>query len=106
VPRAKKMQTTGGPYGQQAELDRAQQAVPAGPAVTDPAPVMGPDSVPNLSDPTNRPDEPITAGLPFGPGPGRNPYLPTADPTLEAVRAMYMMNPSPHLRRMLRQLGG
>lgn len=29
-----------------------------------------PDQTPNLSDPTNRPDEPITAGLPVGPGPG------------------------------------
>ena len=29
-----------------------------------------PDQTPNLSDPTQRPMEPITAGLPSGPGPG------------------------------------
>jgi hypothetical protein len=33
-------------------------------------PSMTPDDTPNLLDPTMRPDEPITAGLPVGPGPG------------------------------------
>jgi hypothetical protein len=29
-----------------------------------------PDDTPMLTDPTQRPDEPITAGLPIGAGPG------------------------------------
>jgi hypothetical protein len=29
-----------------------------------------PEDSPNLSDPTSMPDEPITAGLPIGAGPG------------------------------------
>lgn len=29
-----------------------------------------PDQTPNLTDPTSRPQEPITAGLPMGAGPG------------------------------------
>ena len=40
-----------------------EQRVPA------PSPVTPEDS-PNLSAPTQRPDEPITAGLPIGAGPG------------------------------------
>jgi hypothetical protein len=47
----------------------------AAPAVSDgqtgmPAFFRSPDESPNLTDPTNRPGEPITAGLSSGPGPG------------------------------------
>lgn len=106
MPRAKKMQTTGGQYGEQAALDRAQDQVPAGPAVTTPPPFIPPDAVPNLSDPTRRPDEPIQAGMPFGPGAGPSATSGIQDPTVLALRAMYSKNPSPHLRRMLRAVGG
>lgn len=65
-------------YGQRAALERQQQAVPlpaarpvatpAGPQAAAPAvPVMPPAP---LDRPTERPDEPITAGLPSGAGPG------------------------------------
>lgn len=107
MPRAKKkMDVAPTQYGEGAELDRAQDAVPAGPAVTDPVPFVSPDQVPNLSDPTMRPDEPVTTGEPFGPGAGPRPMSNVGDPVLETIRAMYMNNPSPHLRRMLRQVGG
>lgn len=100
------MQTTGGQYGEQAALDRAQDVVPAGPAVTTPAPWVGPDEVPNLSAPTMRPDEPVTAGMPFGPGPGPQPGTMGEDQILTVMRALYLRNPSPQLRRMLQKLGG
>lgn len=29
-----------------------------------------PEDIPNLTDPTSRPNEPLTSGLPGGPGPG------------------------------------
>jgi hypothetical protein len=108
MPRKKKMDVApGGPYGQQAELSRAQDAVPAGPAVTDPLPFVGPGDVPNLNDPTNRPDEPITAGMPFGPGPGpREPVMQQEDPALARLRQLYGAYPSPHIRRMIQRLGG
>lgn len=35
-------------------------------------PMPSPDDTPNLTDPTMRPDEPLTAGLPTGPGAGRD----------------------------------
>lgn len=33
-------------------------------------PTRSPDDTPMLTDPTTRPGEPITAGMPMGPGPG------------------------------------
>jgi len=70
-------------YGKETEQLNAQRAVPIGtppgPQVAQPPtvpltrgtlqPQVQPGSLPFLH-PTNRPDEPVTAGLPFGPGPG------------------------------------
>lgn len=39
------------------------------PPVQGPPPIT-PDDIPGIDAPTERPDEPITAGLPIGPGPG------------------------------------
>jgi hypothetical protein len=95
---------TGLPYGDRAKLIAAQKAVPAGPA---PAPMPAapagpppsqpgaagpaPGSLP-FTHPTQRPGEPVTAGLPLGPGPGPealtmnqgNPQ----DPIYQAVAAL------------------
>ena len=109
MPRAKKMQVAGEQYGEQAALSRAQDAVPAGPAVTNPPPTpfISPEEVPNLNAPSARPDEPVTAGMPFGPGSGPNPVgMPTESPLLRQLRAMYAQYPSIHLRRMIEKAGG
>jgi hypothetical protein len=65
-------------YGQGVAQRSAQQAVPmaGGPAL--PSPQVSPAAVPapvpgaggGLARPTDRPGEPLTAGLPIGPGPG------------------------------------
>lgn len=59
-------------YGEQQEMQAIQSGAPmvADPGVSQggPGPV-GPSPV-GLDAPTQRPDEPITAGAPFGPGPG------------------------------------
>lgn len=68
---------TGLPYGEHKQLVDAQRAVPlpaappatAGPAVASPVPTT-PGSLPPFDRPTERPDEPVTAGLAVGPGPG------------------------------------
>lgn len=52
---------TGQTYGQRAEQERAQQMVPTGAPPTDIVP---------LGAPSERPSEPVTAGLPMGAGPG------------------------------------
>jgi hypothetical protein len=61
-----------------------------------PPPMPSPDDTPMLTDPTQRPGEPITAGLPIGAGPGPDlpdqraerqslkRYLPLLDPYLNA----------------------
>lgn len=64
----------GGKYGERKALEEAQAGAPmAGnpvvakaPAIPSAAPSAGP--VAGLFDPTQRPEEPVTAGLPVGPG--------------------------------------
>lgn len=62
-------------YGMRLAQQRAQEAVPMGtPPTTVPSPVqqrprVAPGSLTPLTAPTQRPDEPITAGANFGPGP-------------------------------------
>ena len=73
-----------------------------------PGPLIGADQIPNLSDPTMRPNEPVTAGIAAGPGPGPEalgpmPPMP-ADPVRLAVQAMLMMSPNPDLVRVLNRL--
>lgn len=74
----------GGAYGDRIASVRSQQAIPMAPAPQAPgggggpvppnappavAPSPGPPPTP-LDAPTQRPNEPVTAGLPIGPGPG------------------------------------
>lgn len=72
---------TGLPYGDRQKLISAQRTVPMAPAPAPaPAAPQGPPApaapmpVPggagDLLRPTERPNEPVTAGLPMGPGPG------------------------------------
>ena len=60
-----------------------------------------PDSIPRLDDPTARPDEPITAGLPLGPGPEAIGRVPV-DPMIADIRAAYLNHPTPQLERVMR----
>ncbi len=72
------------------------------------APAIGVDEVPNLGDPTARLDEPVTAGLPLGPGAGPEALgpmpPPQVDPVRQAVQAMMMVAPNPDLIRVLARL--
>lgn len=71
-------------------------------------PAIGADQVPSLSDPTMRPDEPVTAGLPMGAGPGveaLGPMPPSpVDPVRQAIQAMMLVSPNPDLVRILNRL--
>ena len=67
-----------------------------------------PDDIPNLGDPTNRPDEPVTAGLASGPGAGMEALgqLPemAADPTVDVIKALLIKSQNPDLVRLLFRL--
>lgn len=85
---------TGLPYGQRQQLEQAQQAVPL--------PNVASDHVVPLSDPTARPEEPITAGLPFGPGPGPSAIAPQGDSdTILQLRALYQNFPDENIARLI-----
>lgn len=70
-------------------------------------PPVGADQVPNIGDPTDM-QEPITAGLPMGPGPGPEAVgplpPPPTDPVREAVQALMLVSPNPDLIRVLNRL--
>lgn len=71
----------GGKYGEGKALMEQQTSAPMAGAAT-PKPSMTPvmatapqGKLTGLFDPTNRPDEPVTAGLPIGPGRSPEPQL-------------------------------
>jgi len=92
-------------YGEQKELTEQQQAAPlakdttpqAQPRVGRPMPQM------DVFAETQRPSEPVTSGLPFGPGVGSTE--PIADDPDMLLRAIYSVYPDPLLLRLLRGKG-
>lgn len=56
----------------------------------------------SLTRPTERPDEPLTAGAPMGPGPGPDALPPPAPSTAaDELRALFIQFPSPELRELI-----
>lgn len=95
---------TGQTYGEATRQRQSQRAMRPGPSPTDEVD-LGP-----LTRPTEAPDEPITAGLPVGPGPG-----PEAVPAVAAapgstqdlvlrVRAIASRFPNPALLQLVQDL--
>ena len=95
-------------YGEAGAQMAAQRAVPMG-APAAPAAPKAPTSTPGqygpLDRPTERPNEPLTAGSPFGPGrmSQGNAYIGprNSDPILDELRALYATYPSDELADML-----
>jgi hypothetical protein len=94
-------------YGEAGKQMEAQRAVPMGApptAVQPQRPSMRPGQGGPLTRPTERPNEPVTAGASFGPGPtpSRSMMVPrNNDPVLDELRALYMQFPSDELADML-----
>jgi hypothetical protein len=94
-------------YGEASKQLAAQAAVPMGssPAPTPPAqPQVMPGGLGSLARPTERPNEPVTAGASFGAGPtpGVQFVVPReADAVLNELRGLYQAYPSPELADML-----
>lgn len=95
-------------YGEAGAQIAAQRAVPMGAPTTTAAPTA-PTSTPGqygpLDRPTERLNEPVTAGAPFGPGrmSQGNAYIGprNSDPILDELRALYTSYPSDELADML-----
>ena len=117
---AKKLAVTtvpGQTYGKAGEQRRAQQAVPMGTPQQPQAPQQQqqqqPLPVTPLNAPTERPDEPITAGNPLGAGPGMD-MLPQPMPMATApgsrqdlinqVRYIYSKTPNTALLQLILEL--
>ena len=98
-----KQAATGQTYGEAGKQMAAQSAVPMAAPPTEAQP-MRPGQLGPLLRPTERPNEPVTAGASFGPGPTpRTEFMPVRnnDPVLNELRAMYEAFPSDELADMI-----
>ncbi len=92
MPRGRKRQgTPGKAYVNRTDMgqdyDNTASAAGGGRAPAPQMPTRGPDDSPMLSSPTARPQEPITAGLSTGPGPGPE-ALAGFDPRVQETQRM------------------
>ncbi|MCP4221882.1 MAG: hypothetical protein GY773_00885 [Actinomycetia bacterium] len=75
-------------HGQVGRRDAARRALPL------------PERTNRLAAPSARPDEPVQAGLPVGPGPGQSPTGANLS-TLDHLRSIYGRYPNDDLARMI-----
>lgn len=85
-------------YGEAGSQIAAQQQMPLSTSAAPPgsspgmaAPAAGggePQVIPSLTDPTTRPNEPLTAGLASGPGPGPEALNQQVDPLVKAAAVL------------------
>ena len=103
---------TGQTYGKATEQMNAQRAVPMGASPTEAQPVR-PGTIGALTRGTERPREAVTAGAPFGSGPGPTmagmqpntaPAAGSKEDLVERVRAIYSMYPNPNLMALMTAL--
>jgi hypothetical protein len=108
-----KMAAKGQAYGEAGKQMAAQSVVPvaAPPTETLPQPTPVPGQVTDLMAPTERPNEPITAGMDFGPGPSSAVLGPPMRPNpgsnqdlAEQVRAIASLYPNPALLQLVMDL--
>lgn len=106
---APKAEFTGQTYGEAAAQDVAQQKVPTGatpPAAAGLLPAGPRPGLAPFNRPSERPDEPITAGSNFGPGPsameaGIRPRVIEFDDTRMMLEQLYNAYPNPGLAKFI-----
>ena len=100
------------PYGDRKKSEQAQQAVPlpnaAGQNNLMQRALQAAQADPRgaqagaFAAPTAKPDEPLTAGVPIGPGPGANPLAPLAiDEPLEVLRGLFQASHLEEIRELI-----
>ena len=109
--KMRKMAATGQTYGSATEQMRSQAAVPMGGSPAEQVPAPG--SMGGLDRMTERPSEPITAGMNFGEGPGPEVLaapgqvgVGSRDDLIQRVRMAAAQNPNPNLIQLLIMLEG
>lgn len=105
----KDLQQSNRQYGEGKQLEQIKRAAPlpkrpttpTAPPTREAAPVP-PGSLAPLTAPTMLPDEPVTAGLPIGAGPGPEALtLQGGDDSLSVLRRIYTKYPYEDLRRLI-----
>lgn len=109
---------SGGAYGEGKDLENLQTSAPMSAAPSVPQENFNamslpplPEHIVPLSAPTQRPDEPITAGVPFGEGINTpSPITPLVDNQIQSdivaqtIRSTYAKYPSPELGMLVNKL--
>ena len=104
---AKIQRASGGSYGERSTLNELATGAPMPKASLPTIPTApATPQIPSVGifEPTTRPNEPITAGLPVGDGPGPevlNTPITEVDQTAALARAMFAANPTPQMRRLV-----
>jgi hypothetical protein len=99
----KQTEFTGQQYGQASQQRRSQQMVPTGPP-------PGEVEVTPLGAPSGRPDEPVTAGVPMGAGPGLEALQGfgvapgSRDDLMVRLRAIASRYPNPTLLALMHEM--
>lgn len=90
-------------YGKAGQQLSSQSVQPVAGAPSTPLPGMAPGQVPTLTDPSARPDEPVTAGIPSGPGPGPEALHSASfgPQELSVMRGIFLKYPNDDLRRLI-----
>ncbi len=108
-----KMAAKGQTYGAAGQQMQAQSVVPMAPPPTDSSASAQPQknyampgTIGAFDRPTERPNEPVTAGSPFGPGAtpfmaGTLPRMSTESNVVEQIRAIYAAFPNDDLAALL-----
>jgi hypothetical protein len=109
-----KQMSANGVYGERKALADMQSSAPmqGNPTPNIPSPTVSaqastPQAQPmaGLFDPTQRPDEPTTAGMPFGAGSNYPTVMPVqTDDVAAQIRAAYSLYPNESLRVLLNAL--
>lgn len=105
-PKVAVKTATGQTYGKATEQRNAQKAMPIGASPADTQPRVAPGSLGAFGRPTERPEEPITAGVDFGDGPnaiqaGVQMQPRTQDAVLDRLRTIYRNFPNDELADLI-----
>jgi hypothetical protein len=112
-PRQAARYISGQEYGEGQVINEIAQAAPLAAAPDQGTTAPGMRRPIPISEPSMYPDEPVTTGLPFGAGTGPevlspmqniDGMAPEVDDVADIIKAMYIVTPSPELRRLVMQL--